>query len=159
MSKLPCLRYKITDMRLFKGSGPFATGYTYSHRWLDGQLHNITEWASPEIRTIVITQEYGNEPGLSFRVRKFVPVEGDSLNRWWADGSVIKSVDVPPYAMVDIEEAVQSFKEYIVSSGPEHFKGTLKDYGQLAWYTYTEALSFANIAKVIRCSEPICSYN
>ena len=57
--------------------GPFAayTGYTYSHRWLDGQLHNITEWASREIRTIVITQEYSNDPGLSFRIRKFVPVE------------------------------------------------------------------------------------
>ena len=149
MSKLPCLRYKITEIRLFKGTGPLATGYAYSRRWSDAQMHNVTEWASPEIRTIKVTQEYGNEPGLTFRVRKFIPVEGDVLNRWWADGIVIKSIDVPTYAMVDMKEALLEFQRYIISAGPEHFSGALKDYGRLAWFTYTEALSFANLAKVI----------
>jgi len=111
-------------------------------------MENINAWASPDIKTIRVTQNYGEEAGMLFKVREFIPMQGDSLNRWWTDGNVIKSVDVPHYAIVDMDEAFRTTKEYIVNAGPEFFKGTLKDYDKLIWYTYTEALNFSNIAKV-----------
>lgn len=147
MSRLPCFRCKITDVKLYR-EGPMATGYEYSHRWPNFSMDNINLWASSEIRTIRVTQDFANEPGMVFRVRKFIPMPGDSLVRSWADGNVTKSVDVPHYAVVDMKEAFQTFKEYIVDAGPEFFKGNLKDYHPLVLHTYNMALTYSNIAKV-----------
>lgn len=146
LCKGPCLRYKLTDVRLFR-EGPLATGFEYSHRWPSLKMENITAWASPEIKTICITQDYGNESGMKFKVREFIPMEGDTLVRWWFDGKSKKSVPVSNYAIVDMDAALRAFKQYIISDGPEFFKDVLRNSDRLLWSTYTETIRASKIAK------------
>lgn len=74
--KRSCLRYKLTDVRLFR-EGSLATGFEYSHRWPILKMENITARPSAEVKTICVTQDYGNESGMKFKVRKFIPMDGD----------------------------------------------------------------------------------
>jgi len=82
LHKLPCLRYKLTDIRLFR-EGSYAAGREWSHRWSNNNMENITEWASSELKKIQVTQDYG-PTSLTFTVREFVPIAGDMLDRQWS---------------------------------------------------------------------------
>jgi len=153
MSRLPCVRYKLADVRLFR-EGSFATGHEWSHRFSGKKMQNITAWASPEIKTIYVTQDYGGA-AIAFNVREFKPVEGDMLHRQWADGDVIKKVPIPNYAVVDMATALQSHKDHIVGDGAKYFTSALKKDDKLVWDTYDTAFRYSNEAKV---KHPFHSY-
>jgi hypothetical protein len=140
-SRLPCLRYKLTEVRLFVGS--MAPGLVWSTRWQDLQVKDINVWASSEIRTIKLTQDYVATP-LTFKVRRFVPLESDMLDRRWAHGSVKKSVALPPYAFVNMKEALNVYKGFINQEGTRHFQSILDRNDGLVWSTYGAAVKISN---------------
>jgi hypothetical protein len=142
VSKLPCLRYKITEIRLFKPGQ--TTRLEWTQRWPDKKLKDIATWASPETKIIRTTEGFSSVP-LKLEVREFVPLEGDVLHRHWfvSDGSK-KSVPVPAYAIVNVDTAQEAYLEYINRGGPEFFKGWLKGKDDLLVRTYSAAIEASN---------------
>jgi len=144
-SNLPCLRYKITDIKMFEvGNIP---GCEWTQRWSKSKFEGISSWASSELRTIQVTQ--GHSPrGFTLVVRKFNPLPGDSLRRSWVHGTIKKSVLIPPYAIADMEAATQTYKDFINQEGLEYFHSILKPSEKLIWGTYNQAICASNHAMV-----------
>jgi hypothetical protein len=68
-------------------------------------LAEIEDWASSEIRIIELTQ--GNSSiRWNFRVRRFIPQDGDSLERTWLSKrtGTRQYHPVTPYALVSMKE-------------------------------------------------------
>jgi hypothetical protein len=145
VSKLPCLRYKITEVRLFVTS--MAPGRVWSTRWQDTRLKDIDNWASSETRTIKMTQDFSPRP-MTIQVRRFVPLESDMLHRSWAHGGVKKSVTLPPYAFANMRAALQTYLDYINQEGSEHFNSILDRDDKLLRETYSAAIKASNGAMV-----------
>jgi hypothetical protein len=151
-NKPQCLRYKIPDVKLFKpGQVP---GYEWTQRWSTGALDQIDLWASTEVKVIQITDRT-TQKSIPISVCRFQPLEGDMLDRRWvAPGGVQKSVELPPYAIVDTQAAREIFEAYINEHGPEFFKGALDYNDQFLWHTYTLAFETANDANTLTPPPP-----
>jgi hypothetical protein len=140
-SKLPCLRYKITDVKLFKpGQVP---GMEWTRRWSNNKLDDISTWSSKEVKMIQVTEGYSSKP-LTLQVREFVPLEGDMLQRHWVANGVKKSATLPPYAIADLAVAEKAYREYIRESAAEFFKCVLNCKDKLIWATYNAAIEAVN---------------
>jgi hypothetical protein len=145
-SKLPCLRYKITDIRLFKpGQVP---GMEWTHRWSNNKLNDISTWSSREVKIIQVTEGYGSKP-LTLQVREFVPLEGDMLRRNWDANGVKKSATLPPYAIVDLVAAEKACWEYLKQGPAEFFKSVLNRKDKLLRATYDMAIETANNPEMV----------
>ncbi|KAI0409584.1 hypothetical protein F4802DRAFT_614247 [Xylaria palmicola] len=138
--RMPCLRYKITDVRLFK-PGP-VKGHEWTRRWVEGVPDDISHWASAETRRVRVTEGY-TETTVELRVRQFVPQEGDSLERSWYHDGIRKQVTIPAYAIVNLEEAKSAYSSYISRSLPECCKKILLGKDKLLGATYLMALKTA----------------
>lgn len=115
--RLPCLRWKITDVRLSKPGQ--VQGFEWTTRWKDSiVVDDIGTWASSEIKTIHVTEGYTSRV-VKLEVRKFVPQKGDKTVRSWVAEGVKKSVDIPPYAIVDLEKAKDAYDDHIRQGLPE----------------------------------------
>jgi len=137
---MPCLRYKITDVKLFK-PGP-VKGHEWTRRWVEGVADDISHWASTETRKVKVTEGYTEHP-VELRVRQFVPQEGDSLERSWVYEGVRKQVSIPAYAIVNLEEAKGAYSNYISRNLPECCKSVLSGKDKLLVATYWAALKAA----------------
>ncbi|KAI1312430.1 hypothetical protein F5Y03DRAFT_381704 [Xylaria venustula] len=138
--RMPCLRYKITDVRLFK-PGP-VKGHEWTRRWVEGASGSggdISHWASSETRKVRVTEGYTKET-VELRVRQFVPQDGDSLERTWVHDGVRRRVMIPAYAIVNLEEARDAYSAYINSSFVECCKKILLGKDKLLLGTYAAAL-------------------
>ncbi|KAL7924033.1 hypothetical protein ACQKWADRAFT_35614 [Trichoderma austrokoningii] len=133
-ARLPCLRYKITDMALYKtGQVP---GYEWTQRWTKGTSDlPIQLWASSEIRTVYVSVCYSTER-LPLQVRRFVPQEGDKLERTWVHQGTKKSALIPPYALIDVEAGAAAYTTYIRNSMKEMFLTMLGDEDDILYKTY-----------------------
>ncbi|KAK4171691.1 hypothetical protein QBC36DRAFT_198771 [Triangularia setosa] len=109
--RLSCLRLKIVDCKLYKpGQVP---GHEWTSRWKDSVLDDIEVWAPGEQRTIRVTEGYTNM-FVELRVREFVPQPGDKLERTWVDkNGVLQRRAIPPFAIVDLEDAKNSYNRYM----------------------------------------------
>ncbi|KAL7787549.1 hypothetical protein V8C37DRAFT_412070 [Trichoderma ceciliae] len=135
-ARLPCLRYKITDMMLYKpGQVP---GYEWSQRWAKSISDPIQLWASPEVRVIYVSVCFSTTY-LPLKVRKFVPQEGDKLERTWDYQGNKKSVAIPPYALIDLEAGKSAYTKYIRDSMTDIFRNMLGDGDGLLYRTYLQA--------------------
>ncbi|KAI8961857.1 hypothetical protein F5Y11DRAFT_209978 [Daldinia sp. FL1419] len=114
--RMPCLRYKITDVKLFKPGN--VKGYEWTRRWIEGIAGDISQWASMETRVVKVTEGY-TEQAVELRVRQFIPQEGDKLERSWVHEGNRKRVKIPPYAIVNLEEAKNTYTNYIRKGLPE----------------------------------------
>ncbi|KAK6948664.1 hypothetical protein Daesc_010434 [Daldinia eschscholtzii] len=108
--RMPCLRYKITDVKLFKPGN--VKGYEWTRRWIEGIPDDISQWASTETKIVKVTEGY-TEQAVELRVRQFVPQEGDRLERSWVHEGNRRRVKIPPYAIVNLEEAKSTYTNYI----------------------------------------------
>ncbi|KAK6079123.1 tetratricopeptide repeat domain containing protein [Seiridium cupressi] len=108
--RLPCLRYKITDVRLFKPGN--VKGHEWTRRWTEGIADDISNWASVETRTVRVTEGYGSRP-VELRVREFIPQDGDKLDRTWVHKGSTRSVRIPAYAIVNLDEAKAIYTNHI----------------------------------------------
>ncbi|KAJ9142120.1 Tetratricopeptide repeat domain containing protein [Pleurostoma richardsiae] len=135
--RLPCRRWKITDVKLFKPGQ--VEGYEWTQRWKDSILDDIGNWASSEIKTIRVTEGYTGD-FVQLKVRQFIPQEGDKLERSWVVDGVKRSVPIPPYAIVDMEEAKSAYDNYIKRGLVECCKHLLGPREKLLWKTYGLAM-------------------
>jgi hypothetical protein len=124
-----------------------APGRVWSTRWQDTELKDIENWASSEIRTVQITQDFSPRP-MSIQVREFTPLESDLLDRSWAHGSVKKSVTLPPYAFANMRSALQAHLDYINQEGSEYFNSILDRNDKLLRETYSAAIKASNSTMV-----------
>jgi hypothetical protein len=75
------------------------------------ELVDIRDWASKRIKTITITQDIDGE-FYDLEVRKFIPREGDSLERKWKTDGVEQSFKCAPYAITDMKEAGRTLAQF-----------------------------------------------
>ncbi|KAM0260419.1 hypothetical protein ACHAQJ_002821 [Trichoderma viride] len=135
-ARLPCLRYKITDMTLYKpGQVP---GYEWTQRWTKTTSDPIQLWASSEVRLVYISVCFSTVY-LPLEVRRFVPQEGDKLERTWDYKGTKKSALIPPYALIDLEAGKSAYTSYIRDSMTDIFKNMLGDADALLYKTYLQA--------------------
>ena len=81
------MRYKISEVTLYRtGKAP---GLEFTFRWPVMKLRDISDWASPEVRTIEVMSDVCSVP-LELSVRKFVPIPQDRLKKSWMDGKTMK---------------------------------------------------------------------
>ncbi|KAL6891167.1 hypothetical protein HDV57DRAFT_286270 [Trichoderma longibrachiatum] len=135
-ARLPCLRYKITDMTLYKpGQVP---GYEWTQRWNKNSSDPIQLWASREVKVIYISVGFSNRY-MPLQVRRFVPRDGDKLERTWDYKGTRKSVTIPPYALIDLEAGKSAYTRYIRDSMTDIFRNMLGDSENLLYKTYLQA--------------------
>lgn len=135
--RLNCLRWKITDVKLFKPGQ--VKGHEWTNRWKDSVVDDISTWDAPESRVIRVTEGYTGR-SVELKVRRFQPLEGDKIDRSWVSGGVKKSVKIPPYAIVDMESAKGAFDDYIRSGLVDCCKRLLGAREKLLWQTYALAI-------------------
>ncbi|KAG5965411.1 hypothetical protein E4U58_002822 [Claviceps cyperi] len=111
--RFPCLRYKITDIKLFK-SGQ-VPGFEWTQRWANNTTDPIQKWASTETKMIHISTTYSKKT-IELQVRQFVPLKGDKLERTWVHQGTKKSVTVPPYALIDLNAGKKAYLKHIYAS-------------------------------------------
>lgn len=135
--RLNCLRWKITDVKLFKPGQ--VKGLEWTLRWKDSVVDDIGNWASPESRTIYVTEGYtGNS--VELQVRKFQPQKGDRLERSWFANGQKKTKEIPAFAIVDMDAAKKSFDDYIKSGLIACCKQILGPPSELLYRTYSLAI-------------------
>jgi len=114
----PCLRYKISEVKLYKqGQVP---GHEWSMRWNKNTSEPIQEWASAETRVIQVSEGYSDRV-LELRVRRFVPQDGDKLERSWAYNGEKRTAKIPPFALIDLGRGKTSYVKYIRDSMDQAF--------------------------------------
>lgn len=107
----------------------------------------IENWASPDIKTIYVSEGY-TANSVELRVREFVPQEGDRLQRSWVtETGETRCVEIPPYALVDLDKARTAYSEYIKTGLVECCKKILGPREKLLWQTYGMALRLATDPK------------
>ncbi|RSL66788.1 hypothetical protein CEP54_003581 [Fusarium duplospermum] len=134
--RFPCLRYKITDIRLFKpGQVP---GYEWTRRWNNNISDPIQNWASDELKTIYISEGLSSKC-VKIEVREFIPQTGDKLERTWDYKGTKRSVSIPPYALVNLEEVKEAYQDHIRDSMKDAFGRLLGPRNGLLFKTYERA--------------------
>jgi hypothetical protein len=141
VTKLPCLRWKLTDIRIFRPGQ--ALGFEWTARWSDSVLEDISIWAHGKPKTIEVTEGLVSVP-LPLQVAEFIPLDGDTLERSWVVSGVKKSVRLPPYAIFNLEAAKTSYLDYINSRGAEFVQAAIDMDDSLLWATYDFIFKTAN---------------
>jgi len=143
LCKMPCYRYIITDASLYREQR--APYQVYTQRWQSMDIVNIpdSDWASSEVRTIIVSPNHLDAP-FQFHVREFIPVDGDMLEEQWMTSHGRESVPVPRYAVAEMHETANDMKEYIEGNMGNFIAETVGNLDALLWETYTAA--FRHIA-------------
>ncbi|KAF4594686.1 tetratricopeptide repeat domain containing protein [Ophiocordyceps camponoti-floridani] len=141
--RLPCLRYKITDVKLYK-PGQVA-GYEWTRRWLNNITDPIQNWASSEVKLISVSAGFSNKC-VELQVRKFIPQDGDKLVRTWHHNGAKKSVEIPPYALINYEATKLTYRAHIEDIMTDTIRHVLGTSGGLLERTYFEAVKLMNDA-------------
>ena len=119
-------------------------------------LVDMTDWASDDIRTILISQVSDDAP-FALVVRRFIPREGDRLEKRWHKDGVERRFPVPPYAIVNMKEAAESIDTMITHNQHLYLDNLLKrrseDHsGDFLWQTYMFAFYYPKQVKVCQHS-------
>lgn len=115
-------------------------------------LVNIEDWASTEDQIIEVSQVFLKAP-YKLRVRQFIPQEGDMLEEIWHDGYIQRRFPIPPYAIVDMEEAAQSIAK--MAEATQHLywgsiipQNSKSEGGDFIWDTFLFAFKYIGDVKV-----------
>lgn len=146
LCKMPCYRYIITEALLYREQkAPFQV---YSKRWQNMDIVNIPAdgWASDQIRTIVVSPIQLFAP-FQFRVREFIPVDGDLLEEQWMTASGPQKIQLPRYALADMLEAARDLKVYIETNVWNFLNASVQQLDPLFWETYFMAFRHIGTAQ------------
>ncbi|KAL2023444.1 hypothetical protein VTK56DRAFT_2440 [Thermocarpiscus australiensis] len=138
--RLSCLRWKITDVRLYKPGQ--VKGHEWTNRWKDGAIDDIRSWESSQVRIVHVTEGYTGR-SVRLQVRRFQPQEGDKLERSWVSNGVKQSISIPPYAIVNMEDTRAAFDQYIKHGLLDCCNHLLGSRDKLLWRTYFLAMKTA----------------
>lgn len=98
------------------------------------------------MKLIRISDGY-SERCLELPVRKFVPQEGDKLERTWDHKGEKKSVRIPPYALEDFQAGKMAYANHIRNSVGDTFKNVLGRPDGLLYKTYSQAAQLSTEAE------------
>lgn len=115
-------------------------------------LVDMTDWASIHTRRIFVSQVFLNAP-YELVVRRFIPREGDRLEKIWHKDGVQKRFPVPPYAIVSMTAAANSIDTMVTHSQHIYLDSFLKQRpedhgGDFLWETYRFAFQHPAQVKV-----------
>jgi hypothetical protein len=82
------------------------------------KLKDISDWASPQLRTILVQSDICEVP-LKVVVREFVPIpHKDEMHRSWMDHKrgIKKFKKTTPYAIANMRNAVEDMREYVTAN-------------------------------------------
>lgn len=113
---------------------------------------DIVDWAPEGTRKIAVSQVFLNAP-FELIVRRFIPREGDRLDKIWYENGEMRRFPVPPYAILNMEEAARSIDEMIKKSQHIYLHTLLKPFsadhgGDFLWETYLFAFHHPRHVKV-----------
>lgn len=137
--RFPCLRYKITDVRLSKpGQVP---GYEWTRRWVNNISDPIQQWESEEVKTIIISDGLTSRNHVEVQVRRFIPQTGDKLERTWDYHGTRMSVKIPPFALIRLDDVKRAYTDYMRISLNDAVFGLLGSPQGLLFQTYQRAIT------------------
>jgi hypothetical protein len=110
------------------------------------KIVEIDQWQSPEIRTITLTQDIGATYNL--HVRKFDPVEGDSLNRAWKLNGTEKAHACTPWAIANMTQTGHQIALFAENHIRTFINFYIKKTDKLMWETYNMAHQYSRTAEV-----------
>ncbi|KAK7422988.1 hypothetical protein QQX98_001278 [Neonectria punicea] len=150
----PCLRKRLTDTSYVTAKSD--PGLFWTKRWKSLDVVDINHWASPEVKMIELTQA-NSSLRWAFRVRQFVPQEGDSLERTWLSKQtgVRKYHPVTPYGLLSMKEAAKSFSKSLdndMDTIIDEIAGVEK-----TWLAETYRMAHKHSKEAESRSERICS--
>ncbi|KAL7624808.1 hypothetical protein AAE478_004022 [Parahypoxylon ruwenzoriense] len=108
--RLPCLRWKLAEIVLFREGGLNLT-----KRWTGVRMKDLgpKDWASAEVRRIQVTIGCRRFP-LELSVRRFHPNSLDVTWKHWVDPKGNKRrIDIEPFALADITKTAREYDEYV----------------------------------------------
>ncbi|KAL2123770.1 hypothetical protein VTJ04DRAFT_135 [Mycothermus thermophilus] len=146
LHSLRCLRYRLTECTLYRtGKAP---GLEFTYRWREMRLKDITDWESPDIRTIEVMSDVCDEP-LKLLVRKFKPIPQDSITKSWWDktAGIRRYKKTTPYAIVNMKKTVDDMLSYIAKYALKSVVYVLRRSDQLVKETYAFAARYRPDAK------------
>ncbi|AEO53179.1 hypothetical protein MYCTH_2294181 [Thermothelomyces thermophilus ATCC 42464] len=139
--RLNCLRLKITDVKLFKPGQ--VKGQEWTSRWKDSVMDDIGSWEPSQPRVIRVTEGYTGR-SVELQVRQFKPQQGDKVKRSWVSKDGRRhEVQIPTYAIVNMDDAKASFDKYIRTSLGACCKHLLSSRDELLSRTYFLAIKLA----------------
>ncbi|KAK4097515.1 hypothetical protein N658DRAFT_433826 [Parathielavia hyrcaniae] len=139
--RLNCLRLKITDVKLFKPGQ--VKGQEWTNRWKDSVMSDIGTWESSLVRTIEVTEGYTGR-SVRLKVRQFRPQEGDKVKRSWVSKNGSRyEVDVPAFAIINLDDAKAEFDQYIKAGQAKCFQLLVGSRDEVLWQTYELAMKTA----------------
>ncbi|KAK1250806.1 hypothetical protein MKX07_005361 [Trichoderma sp. CBMAI-0711] len=135
-----CIRCRMQRIRCEFNSDILGQvpGYEWTQRWNKNSSDPIQLWASREVKVIYISVGFSNRY-MPLQVRRFVPRDGDKLERTWDYRGAKKSVIIPPYALIDLEAGKSAYTRYIRDSMTDIFRNMLGDSENLLYKTYLQA--------------------
>lgn len=111
------------------------------------EIVDIKEWRSSEVKEIRITQDVAGA-SYKLKVREFIPVEGDALERKWVTNGKQQSFQCSPYAIPDMKKAGQvliKFADKHIGSSICHY---IDETDKLLRDTYSMAYRYSLHAEV-----------
>jgi hypothetical protein len=109
------------------------------------EMKDITDWMSPLIKTIEITQDFGDTK-YQLEVKRFIPAAGDSLEEVWCDAGVKKSQIISPYAIADMRKSVIVLEKFVNDSVATYVKNIIDPNDTLMWNTFAMACKHATVS-------------
>ncbi|KND92033.1 hypothetical protein TOPH_03259 [Tolypocladium ophioglossoides CBS 100239] len=135
-ARFPCLRYKITDIKLYHPGEIPSNEWT--RRWNNNTVDPIHNWASGEIKVVRISEGLCNKY-IELPVREFIPQPGDKLDLTWDCGGTKRSIRLPPYALVNLEDGIKAYGNYIPGVIGHALKKLSGPHDGLLYLTYRQA--------------------
>jgi len=114
------------------------------------EIVDITDWASTEIKYIR-AGHVATESTYELKVREFIPKEGDMLQERWVDKDGVEHCkDIPPYAIADMNEAANMFRDDMARNVRLFIEAFVGERDPLLAKTYEMALNHTRNASVLR---------
>lgn len=106
---IPCHRYKLQEVVLFRTSGSRVTD-----RWHSAQVRNVMTYG--KTISVQMLQDCVDIP-FEYEVRKVAKTgrgsHHDKTMREWYDGTDVRREPVPDYALADVHQTMTRYKDYI----------------------------------------------
>ena len=107
---------KITDASIFRNQSKPNPQWT--SRFSTMEMKAFTDWHSGECRTVSVSNDFEG-CAYDLELRRFKVRAADRLYEMWAVGNDLKTRDIPPFAIANIEQAAHALEKYVNNSiGP-----------------------------------------
>ncbi|KAL1901192.1 hypothetical protein Cpir12675_000558 [Ceratocystis pirilliformis] len=146
--RLPCLRYKITGVELYK---PLTNLQDLA--WTKRGTTELLEiknfrWQSTQMRTIWLADGH-TDISIKLTVRRFLPKDGDKMKRTWVTSNgELRSVDATPYAISDPDAAYRELEKHLSEMAYQCMQKVVLPLGEVMFKTYSIASDASKDPKV-----------